>query len=177
MKYINCPTHSLQKYLTHWGWVTHICVANLTIIASDNGLSPGRRQAIIWTNAGILLLRPLGTKLQWNVNRNSNIFIHENAFENIFCDMASIWSRPQWVKSKSSSYIWAKFNHRLFLWYVWYKCRTENRNIKKRKIITYSCRISLNTTDIERLPKPHFYCMDKIICNTLSHHGKCQCQY
>ena len=29
---------------------------------SDNGLSPGRRQAIIQTNAGILLIGPLGTK-------------------------------------------------------------------------------------------------------------------
>ena len=47
--------------LTHWGRVTHICVGNLTIIGSDNGLSPGRRQAIIWTNAGILLIGPLGT--------------------------------------------------------------------------------------------------------------------
>ena len=47
--------------LTHWGWVTHICVSDLTIISSDNGLSPGRRQAIIRTNAGILLIRPLGT--------------------------------------------------------------------------------------------------------------------
>ena len=47
--------------LTHWGRVTHIGVSKLTIIVSDNGLSPGRRQAIIWTNAGILLNRPLGT--------------------------------------------------------------------------------------------------------------------
>ena len=47
--------------LTHWGRVTHICVSNLTIIGSDNGLSPGRRQAIIRTDAGILLIRPLGT--------------------------------------------------------------------------------------------------------------------
>ena len=48
-------------WLTHWGRVTHICVSKLTIIGSDNGLSPGRRQAIIRTNAGILLIRPLGT--------------------------------------------------------------------------------------------------------------------
>ena len=48
-------------FLTHWGRVTHICVGELTIIGSDNGLSPGRRQAIIWTNAGILLIEPLGT--------------------------------------------------------------------------------------------------------------------
>ena len=47
--------------LTHWGRVTHICVVKLTIIGADNGLSPGRRQAIIWTNAGILLIGPLGT--------------------------------------------------------------------------------------------------------------------
>ena len=40
--------------LTHWGRVTHICISKLTIIGSDNGSSPGRRQAIIWTNAGIL---------------------------------------------------------------------------------------------------------------------------
>ena len=49
------------NYLTHWGRVTHICVGKLTIIGSDNGLSPERRQAIIWTNAGILLIGPLGT--------------------------------------------------------------------------------------------------------------------
>ena len=40
--------------LTHWGRVAHMCVSKLTIIGRDNGLSPGRRQAIIWTNAGIL---------------------------------------------------------------------------------------------------------------------------
>ena len=47
--------------LTHWGRVTHICVSKLTIIGSNNGLSPERRQAIIWNNAGILLIGPLGT--------------------------------------------------------------------------------------------------------------------
>ena len=39
--------------LTHSGRVTHIYVGNLTIIGSDNGLSPGRRQAITLTNAGL----------------------------------------------------------------------------------------------------------------------------
>ena len=49
--------------LTQWGWVTHFCISKLTSIGSDNGLSPGRRQAIIWTNAGILVIGPLGTNL------------------------------------------------------------------------------------------------------------------
>ena len=64
--------------------MTHICVGNLTIIGSDNGLSPGRRQAIIWTNAGILLIGPLGKN-----------FIEENVFECVVCEMAAILSRPQ----------------------------------------------------------------------------------
>ena len=41
--------------------MTHICVSRLTSIGSDNGLSPERRQAIIWTNVRILLIGPLGT--------------------------------------------------------------------------------------------------------------------
>ena len=48
--------------LAHWGRVTHTCASKLAIVGSDNGLSPGRRQAIIWTNDGILLIGPLGTK-------------------------------------------------------------------------------------------------------------------
>ena len=50
-----------------WNFVSEICyspcicISKFTIIGSDNGLSPGRRQAIIWTNAGILLIVPLGT--------------------------------------------------------------------------------------------------------------------
>ena len=47
--------------LTHWGRVTHICVSKITIIGSDNGLSSGRRQAILWTSVGILFIGPLGT--------------------------------------------------------------------------------------------------------------------
>ena len=46
--------------LTHWGQVMHICVNKLAIIGSDNGLSPGQRQFIIWTSAGILLIRTIG---------------------------------------------------------------------------------------------------------------------
>ena len=52
---------NLRFGVTHWGWVTHICVSKLTAIGADNGLSPSQRQAIIWTNARILLTGPLGT--------------------------------------------------------------------------------------------------------------------
>ena len=54
-------------YLTHWGRVTHVCVSKLSILGSDNGLSPGRRQAIIWIYAGILLIRTWGTNFSENL--------------------------------------------------------------------------------------------------------------
>ena len=77
--------------------MTHICVGKLTNIGSDNGLLPRRRQAIIWTNAGILLIGPLGTNF-------GEILIvidtfQENALENVVCEMASISFRPQCVKT------------------------------------------------------------------------------
>ena len=57
-----CFLHrSSKKELTHWTWVTHIWVSKLTIIAWDDGLLPGQRQAFTWSNVGILLIGPLGT--------------------------------------------------------------------------------------------------------------------
>ena len=75
--------------LTHWGRVTHICVSKLTIIGSDNGLSPCRRQAIIWTNAGILLIEPLGT----NFNEIL-IKIHTFSFKKMHLKLLSGKCRP-----------------------------------------------------------------------------------
>ena len=89
---IKIPTTSpkLGAYdLTHWGRVTHMCVGNLTINGSENGLSSGQRQAIIWTNAGILLIGPLGT----NFNEIS-IKIHTFSFKKMHFKMASAKWRP-----------------------------------------------------------------------------------
>ena len=66
----------LGQKLTHWGQMTHTCGGNLTI-GSDNGLSPGWRQAIIGNNAGIFLIGPLEINFQQNFIQNSNIFIQE----------------------------------------------------------------------------------------------------
>ena len=61
----------------------------LTIIGSDNGLSPNRRQAIIWTNAGILLIRPSGTNF-------SEILIEIGvfSFKKVHLKMSSAKCRP-----------------------------------------------------------------------------------
>ena len=73
--------------LTHWGRATHICVGKLTTIGSDNSLSPGRRQAIIWTNARILLIGPWGTNF-------SEILIKIYAF--LFTKMHLKMSSGKW---------------------------------------------------------------------------------
>ena len=70
--------------LTHWGRVTHICVSKLTIIGSDNGFSPGRYQASIWTNAGILLIGPIGANLSEFL-----IIIHTFSFNEMHLKMSS----------------------------------------------------------------------------------------
>ena len=79
--------------LTHWGRLTHICVIKLTIIAADNGLSPGRRQAIMWTNDGILLIWPLGTNFSEIL-----IVIHSFSFKKMLLKMSS-WKCGHFVSA------------------------------------------------------------------------------
>ena len=75
--------------LTHSGPVTHKCIINLTLIGSDNGLSPGWHQAVIWTNAGILLIGPLGT------NFIEIIFeIQTLSFKKKYLKLSSVKYRP-----------------------------------------------------------------------------------
>ena len=76
------PCHA--NISTHWGRVTNICVGNLTITGSYNGLSPGWRQAIIWTNAGIWSMGPLGTNFNGIL-----IEIHTFSFKKIHLKMSS----------------------------------------------------------------------------------------
>ena len=82
--------NSWPDFLTHWGRMTHICVSKLTIIGSDKGLSPGRRQAIIWTN------------------EISTIDIQTFSFKKIHFNMSSgkwrpFFSRPQCVNTHTTA--------------------------------------------------------------------------
>ena len=74
-------TSSLRYFflLTHRGRVTLKCVVRIIIIGSDGGLSSGQHQANVCTNAGMLLIGPLGM----GFDRNQHIFIREDAFENV----------------------------------------------------------------------------------------------
>ena len=69
--------------------MTHICVGTNTNIGSDNGLSPGRRQAIIRTNAGILLIGQLGTNFSGILRE-----IHTSSFKKMRLKVSSAIWRP-----------------------------------------------------------------------------------
>ena len=69
--------------------MTHICVSKLNIIGSDNGLWPGRHQAIIWTNARMLLIGPLGKH-----GSEMLIEIHTSSFKKMHVQMSSVKRRP-----------------------------------------------------------------------------------
>ena len=88
-------------WLTHWGRVTHICVSRLTIIGSDNGLATGWPQAIIRTNAGILLNGPLGTNFSEML-----IEIHVFSFKKMHLKMSSCKWRPFCLGHKLLITLW-----------------------------------------------------------------------
>ena len=75
--------------LAHRGPVMHIYVGNLTKIGSDNGLSPGRRHTIIWNNAGILLIGPLGINFS-----EISIEIHTFSFKKMHLKISPRKWRP-----------------------------------------------------------------------------------
>ena len=77
--------------LTHWG-----IYALVNYVSIDNGLSPVRHQAIIWTSVDLLSIRPSSTNLSENWIEMQWLSL-KNASENIVCKIAIIWSRPQCV--------------------------------------------------------------------------------
>ena len=114
--------------LTHWGRVMHICISKLTITGSGNGLLPSQRQAIIWTNDGILLTRHLATNFSEIL-----IEIHTFSFKKMHLKMSSgewwpfclslnvlmaarsliFWTKINWTSSEFkaciSNYIYIKW--------------------------------------------------------------------
>ena len=97
--YFQClPDLSLVKW--------RICISKLNIIGSDNGLSPGWHQAIIWTNDGILLIGTLETNF-------SEIFIEIHIFslKKIHLKMSSAKWQPFCVRFNMWKYTLALYHN------------------------------------------------------------------
>ena len=129
--------------LTYWGRVTHICVSKLTVIGSDNDLSPDRRQAIIWTKAGILLIGPLRTDL-------SEIFIEILTFS--FKKMRmKVSSAKRWPFCLSLSVL--NINGTIHLSTYWVLCQLISkvrlkRNMHRKEIVIPMLDIAVCTMGI-----------------------------
>ena len=55
-------------------------------------------QAITWTNADLLSIRPLATNVSEIWTRNKIVFIPENAFGDVTCNMETIcWDLKMWA--------------------------------------------------------------------------------
>ena len=87
------------------GRVTHICVRILIIVGSDNGLSPDRHQAIIWTNDGILLIGTLGTN-----------------FNEILLPIYKLSFKRMRLKMSSGKWRTPCFDLNALTWTTWVKC-------------------------------------------------------
>ena len=82
------PKHNNIPF-THWGRVTHICVGKLITIGSYNGQSPDRRQAIFWTNVGLLSIGTLRTYFSEN-----SIKMQQYSLKKMHVKMSSAKWRP-----------------------------------------------------------------------------------
>ena len=91
----------------------HICVSKLTIIGSDNGLSPGGRQAIIWTNAGMLVIGSLRTNLSEILIR-----IQTFSFKKLHLKMLSVKWHPFCLSFNVLTQ--CALGHIAIIWNVWF---------------------------------------------------------
>ena len=121
----------------HLGQVTHFCVGNLTIIGLDNGLSPGRRQAIIGANDEILLIGPVKTKrlkalsAKWRpLPRGRNVLTHQVTNDIIFL---------------RNSYIICCYNFHLQRCVAWLTCVLLNET----EVICLMTTIALDTIQLQ----------------------------
>ena len=136
----------IQKVLTHWDRVTHICVSKLTSIGSDNGLSPERCQAIIWTNAGILLIRPLGTNFS-----EISIEIYTFSFKKTHLKMSSgKWRSLHYETNKSYDTNKSKWVSVSVSFYVWWLFCCN----KKSLTLTLTFHLGLNVLINKMVPGP-----------------------
>ena len=88
-----CPSSGLstaENFWTHWGRVMHICVVELGHHWFRQWLVTCSAPSHYLNQCWNIVNWTFRNKLQWIFNRNTNIFVHEIAFENVVCDMASM---------------------------------------------------------------------------------------
>ena len=113
------PADPFIKLLTHRGRVMHTCIRKLATIGSDNGMSPGRRQAIIWTTTRMLLIWTLGTNVV-EISAEIQTFSFKKVHLKISSGKWRPFRRGIHVSTEMRTWI-SKYNH-VFLYVMTYPC-------------------------------------------------------
>ena len=114
--------------------LTLTCVVNLTIIGSDHGCRLGGAKPLPEAYCWNIVNWTSSNKRQWNVNRNSYIFIPENPFENVVWKMVAICL-------SLNVFIWPPFSRRLFFKRI---CLNENVSISLKISLKFVPKIQFN---------------------------------
>ena len=118
--------HALSYFVMIW------CVSNLTIIVSDNDLSLGGGQAIIWTNVGILSIRNFGEKCSEILGK-----IQTFSFTEMHLKMSSVKSRPFRLGPNMLKWSQCQGNIPEKIWMIYYTNQLKTRNIIKTNKTQY----------------------------------------
>ena len=98
--------NSAISRLTHWSRLTHIYVSKLTIIGSDNGLSPGRLPSHYLNQCWNIVNWTIVNKLQWNLNRKFIYFHWRKCLWKCCLDVCTWWALHASFKSNKLDLEW-----------------------------------------------------------------------
>ena len=106
-----------KNLLTHWSWVRHICIGDLDHHLFKKWHVAFSAPSHFLNQCWKIVNWSLGNKLQLNFNHNLNIFIQENEFENVVCEMVAICHNPK-VLMQNNYDMSNKIN--VSSYYIWY---------------------------------------------------------
>ena len=161
--------------ITHWGWVTHICISKITIIGSDNGLSPGPRQAVIWTNTRILLIRTLRTYFnitcsfkKMHLKLSSEKWQQHYFFLFPFCKTARSTESCIYLTGVTTAILWRHQSNlnvitkRSFQWVWKWRKSTNERNLFRTSTLMSNASLERNKTFCVNLWNRCIECMSVV---------------
>ena len=89
--------HYLDACLTHFTLVPYICDNEMGRHWFRQWLAACSASGHYLNQYWLIVKSTLKKKLQWHLNQNTKLFLHENAFENVVREMAAILSRKRGV--------------------------------------------------------------------------------
>ena len=115
---VPCGSYCPCFCLTHWSRVTQKCVSKLTNTDSNNGLSPGWCEALIWTTAAILLIGSKFSEILIEIHTFSFKKMNLQMSSRNGCDFVNVleWVLFQLSNEETVSSIKSAQHHFAYIW-------------------------------------------------------------